>query len=78
MKTKRGFKVYKSFKDSRNRNFVVQEGEQNHHPRCWIFLKDVGGAHITSMRQTFSPFMTVDQARKVVNGLKKFIREHGK
>lgn len=75
-KTKRGFRVYAEFKDSKANTIRVQESSAACVDAVWIFATDMDGksAH-THLSEPLgvSPHLNRAQARRLITALTKFV-----
>ena len=65
--TERGFEDFIEFRDSYNSKIVIRESSAVGEPHVWIFCKD--NPNIPEP----SPYLNVEQAKKVIDGLLAFI-----
>lgn len=67
--TDRGFKIYTTFHDTYGTRVQVQESSSAEEPRVWIFCQPHLHLNVPA------PHLNVEQARMVIAGLERFIRE---
>lgn len=73
-RTPRGFAVYSQMKDRKGQEVRVQMSSEMGGPFCWIFCKKDGADGVMHLGnwQSFSPYLTRAQARRVAKALLKF------
>ena len=79
-KTNRGFPIYTEFKDSYQQEVRVQQSSSMERAHAWIFCKKDGqdGVFHLGRWQSYSPHLTVAQAKRVRMALKKFIQQNSR
>lgn len=79
-KTSRGFNVYSEFKDSNQNIIRIQKSSSAMKECCWIFIESKDGSGLffdkaTNEFHAHSPHLTKTQAKILIKGLSKFIKD---